>query len=203
VLGAAVACACGWAWAGAARADPPPPDDDDADAPAIRAVGESPDPSSLTAPAPLGAIGDPRDGTSGLHLDPLLRLSPESVGVAREAHQSIWAIGAHTAVAVEGRWWDTDAGVPVRGWRAGVRAAHDFSWARLSAMAAYEHVDTDLGRATFRDLGVSLTHLHRFSRWRTAWFGLSLANRTWLGGRPPPGESNGTALTLSIGTTFR
>lgn len=160
----------------------------------------------VKAAALMRELHDTPDATDGLHLDPALRLTPSSAGLTQEHQQRTYALGHHTTAKVEGTWWSVNHDVPVRGWRASISASHDFGFARLSATAATEHVDTDLGHGTFTDVGLSLSRSARLSRWMTGWVGLSVGYRHWLDQQrqaPPAGETDATQLTLSIGTTFK
>lgn len=136
-----------------------------------------------------------------LVLDPTLASRFETVHADEQSQHAIVPIGRGVDAILENTSWaNTD--VVARGWRTAAGLTRDFGVARLTAMASYNGVDGWLGGGRYVDLTVALTHTFKLSRWMTAWISLSLSVRSWTG-TPPPGESNGAAAMLSVGTTFR
>ena len=144
-----------------------------------------------------------------LWLDPVLRTHFEGLVQDTERHESEFVVG-DTRIILQGiasanvdRVEGPAVDVPSRSWRTGVHVTHSFGPIDLDVWAMLDGVQTRFGGGTYRDIGVSLSHKHKFSRWVTAWIALTIGTRKWLGDEPPPGEANGTAALLSIGTTFR
>ncbi len=149
-----------------------------------------------------------------LHLDDAV-LAPglEAFDATRDSRTTFIKLGPRTRLALDGASWSAnldmrdDGGpgardIPGHGWRAGLRLSHDFGLVRVRTNGSINHVDTRYGTGTYTDVGLSIGRTHRLSRWMTGWISLGIERRRWSG-PPPPGESNATELTLTIGTTFR
>lgn len=139
-----------------------------------------------------------------LHLQPLaqpLRIGlPESYDVDE---QRTVVLGKRTWVELQGVRYTNTSVTPERAWTASLRLAHDLGPFTIVAYAAAGGVDSRYTRGSYYDVGLSIGKSKKLSRWMTAWIALSIAHREWLG-EPPPGEVKGeTAVTLSIGTTFK
>ncbi len=136
-----------------------------------------------------------------LVLDPTLTSRFESLHADEDTAHVIVPVGRGVDAILENTTWVNDD-ITQRGWRAAAGLTRDFGVARLTASATYGGTDGFLGGGRYVDLTVALTHTFHLSRWMTAWISLSLTARTWQG-TPPPGEQNGAAAMLSVGTTFR
>jgi hypothetical protein len=145
-----------------------------------------------------------------LTIDPTLRSHYEGLTGESERHDTEITIG-DTHVILEGiasANRDTPERVSEdlesRSWRAAVRVTRKLGPFDFEAWAAVDGVQTRYGGGTYRDVGVALVKRFSLSRWMKAFVALSVTNRKWLGGGPPPpGEENDTKFMLSLGTTFR
>ncbi len=151
-------------------------------------------------------------GEPVLHLDPIPPLTTEGLGAKTDGVTQIIDLGRRARLVGEGTWWKTSmAPLPPgsdvddlsRGWRAGYTLTYDLGPLTIGASVGAGHVDSRYGRGTYRTIGVSVYRRFRLSRWMRAWIALSGAQQAWLGVDPPPGEANGPAGMLTIGTTFR
>jgi len=136
-----------------------------------------------------------------LVLDPTLTSRFESLHADEANVHSVVPVGHGVDAILDNTTW-ANPDIVERGWRAAAGLTRDFGVARLTAMASYNGVDGWLGDGRYVDLTVALTRTFRLSRWMTAWISLSISVRSWTG-TPPPGERNGAAAMLSVGTTFR
>jgi hypothetical protein len=136
-----------------------------------------------------------------LSLDPLLESRFETLHADEDTAAARIPLGAHLAAQLETTAW-SNTDIAERGWRsaAGLTASRG-NW-HLTAGVAWNGVDGRFGSGRYTDYRLSLARTFRLSRWMTAWIALSLEHRQWAG-TPPAGEQNGTALMLSVGTTFR
>lgn len=138
--------------------------------------------------------------------EPLLELDPvwrptRALDAPIDTTRALFVV-ADTLVALESSRWSYDNGMTGDGWGTSLRLSRNLGPLRVSGYASYQALDTRLGAGSYVDLGISVGRTVRLSRWMTAWIALSLGHRRWLD-EPPVGESSGTTLMLSVGTTFR
>jgi hypothetical protein len=143
-----------------------------------------------------------------LHLDAFSPLNAESSAVADHAMSRL-DLGRGVRVTAEGTWRSSALTSPlseldgtVRGWSAASELSYAVGPFRLGARAGAGYVDHRFERGSYRFAGVSVSRTFRLSRWMLAWISLGIGFKQWSGA-PPPGESNGAALELTVGTTFR
>jgi hypothetical protein len=148
--------------------------------------------------------------------EPLLELDPTwrpnaTLDAPETTTRATYTLGANTVATFESSQWslaatDPSLGLPENttgdGWGAAVRLVRKVGPLRVGGYAAYQALDTWYLRGTYVDLGLSVGHTFRLSRWMHAWIALGVGRRTWQG-QPPPGEANATNFMLTIGTTFR
>ena len=147
-----------------------------------------------------------------LTLDLVPRPGIAGLGVTEDTDRITLVLGQRATLTLSGASWRgyTDA-VPVdgnedelvRGARAALRFRYDLGWLQLDASASQNAMSSRYGSGTYRDVSLTISKSHRFSRWVTGWIGLSLANRQWTGQPPVGEEQSSTTLMLSIGGTFR
>jgi hypothetical protein len=136
-----------------------------------------------------------------LVLDPTLASRFESLHADEQRDHAVVPVGRGVDAILDNTSWVNDD-VVERGWRAAAGLTRDFGVARLTATASWNGVDGWLGGGRYVDLTIALTRTFKLSRWMTAWISLSVGVRSWTG-TPPPGERNGAAVMLGVGTTFR
>lgn len=136
-----------------------------------------------------------------LVLDPTLTSRFESIHADEDEVHAVLPVGRGVDVILDNTTWSNPE-IVERGWRTAAGLTRDFGVARLTAMASYNRVDGWLGGGRYVDLSIALSRTFKLSRWMTAWISLSISVRNWTG-TPPPGERNGAAAMLSVGTTFR
>jgi len=149
--------------------------------------------------------------------DPMWRPGSDAIDAVHGASSLRLVLGRQTWAVLDGSWWSAEresasyAGArdrPGHGWNAGLHIAHDFGVFRIDAGGSVGEFDglDDFGRrdarATYTDLGVTISRAFRLSRWNTAWISLGVGHRRWQGA-PPPGEANATQVMLTVGITFR
>lgn len=148
--------------------------------------------------------------------EPLLELDPTwrpnaTLDAPETTARVTYTLGANTAVSFEASQWSLGTGDPTLGppenttgdgWGAAVRLVRKLGPLRVGAYASYQVLDTWYLRGTYVDLGLSIGHTFRLSRWMNAWIALGVGRRTWQG-QSPAGEADATNFMLTIGTTFR
>lgn len=158
------------------------------------------EPTELHEEAPHEGLT--RDATGPLlHLEPLLRPNVESFVTDRESHTASFDLGPIARANIEASAWRGEL-FGATGWSGTIRVAHDFKWFQVGFEASINRVDSGTTHGSYRLLGLSIMRTKKLSRWMTAWISLTIGKRTWEG-QPPRGETNDTAVMLSIGTTFR
>lgn len=155
-----------------------------------------------------------RDATGPLlHIENALRPQAQGFDSDVRSDQIDLDVGPHTRVQFESSAWARyEDGIPkgwttslfgAEGWSSTLRIVHDFKVIQVGFEASYNRVDSSYAHGSYALVGISLTKTKRLSRWMTAWLSLSLGYQRWLGEGAPPGEQNGAAGMLTIGTTFR
>jgi hypothetical protein len=138
-----------------------------------------------------------------LVLDPLVRPNGEGLGDSDTHHRTTFDVPGSMQLVTDTVERYNELDVTTRGWRVEGWLHRDLGFARLSVGGALENIQSRDVRGTYYELGAAVTRVFRLSRWNTAWISLSLGKRKWLGVEPPPSESDGTQVMLTIGTTFR
>jgi hypothetical protein len=138
-----------------------------------------------------------------LVLDPVLRPNSEGLGDIDTHHRTTFDVPGSMQLVTDTVERYNELDVFTRGWRVEGWLHRDLGFARLSVGGAVENIQSRDVRGSYYELGAALTRVFRLSRWNTAWISLSIGKRKWLGTEPPPGESDGTQVMLTIGTTFR
>jgi hypothetical protein len=181
----------------------------------------------LIALALLAIEAEADDETTGITIraperwqngGPLLDSSPRAtpnvkgLGVSETTFARIVERGP-ARVAVRGSSWTCEQAllhapgvhldVPARGWETGLDLSYDLGPFRLGGHLTQGFVDSAYARGAYRDVGISISRTFTLSRWMHAWISLGVSRRNWLDEKPPPGETEGTTLMLSVGTTFR
>ena len=133
--------------------------------------------------------------------NPLLESRFETLHADEDTAAARIPLGHQLAVQLETTAW-SNRDIAEHGWRSVAGITADRGDWHLSARASWNGVDGRFGGGRYTDYGVSLARTLRMSRWMTAWIALSIAHRQWSD-TPPAGERNGTAVMLTIGTTFR
>ncbi len=161
-----------------------------------------------------------------LHLEPLGLPSAGGHGHVEDLRErTMMQIGDHAWAELEGVHWTnqgpdrrftTDLTTPERGWTASLRLSHDFGPFEASVLGRVGEIDSQhaqLGaqladsrsrytRARYYDIAFTIGTSKKLSRWKTAWFALTIGHRAWIG-QPPGDEQDATQVMLSIGTTFK
>jgi len=191
---------------GAAHADDhtgdrdPPPDVSGVAGNLLRAAREAPGKPWLHLDLGQGDV----EALAGQHVDDLWLTNAEPLSSsARETHVLELGHGARLSSDATS-WTSTQSGFEgvARGWRAKQELSYDIGALRIAVNAGAGQVDSRLAGGSYRFAGISATRTFRLSRWMLAWISLGAGFQQWTG-RPPPGESNGSSLKLTIGTTFR
>jgi hypothetical protein len=146
-----------------------------------------------------------------LKLDLVPRPNVVGLGVAEDTQRTAFRLGKRATINATATSWKgyTDA-VPLdgaesavaRGQRAAIGFSYDFGWLQLDASLSDNSLSSRYGSGQYRDVSLTLSKSHQFSRWVRGWIGLTIGHREWVG-IPPAGESNSSFLMLSIGGTFR
>ncbi|HEX5061375.1 MAG TPA: hypothetical protein VFV99_18535 [Kofleriaceae bacterium] len=176
-------------------------------------VASADDPPDSTEPTELHE-GLTREATGPLlHIETALRPAAEGFDADVRREQVDLDLGPRTYAQFESsayarfedgmpKGWTTSL-FNSEGWSTTLRMVHDFKVIQVGAEASYNRVDSAYAHGSYAFVGASLTRMRKLSRWMTGWISLSLGYTYWLGGQPPPGERNGAAGMLTIGTTFR
>lgn len=151
-------------------------------------------------------------GAPLLTLDIVPRPNVVGLGVTEDTKRTAIQLGPRAKIMMTGTSWKgyADAvptdGVPendvANGTRMAIGFQYDFGWLQLDAWASQNVLSSQYGSGAYRDVSLTISKSHRFSRWVTGWIGLSIGRRTWTTD-PPDGEDNATTIMLTIGATFR
>jgi hypothetical protein len=200
------------------RARPARADDDESSSTAhSRArAGADGEASSLVE---RGALHREPDGPL-LHLDTALSVRTEGVGA--DGHEEIQAVelGLRLRAVTSARWWQAglspgplgpgaaelsgarDLDVAARGWRLAGELSYDLGLFRIGASVATGRVDGRGESGSYSDVAVSISRGFQLSRGVRGWISVSAGLRRWSN-RPPPGESDGATVLLSVGGTWQ
>lgn len=148
-----------------------------------------------------------------LELDVVPRPNVVGLGVTNDTKRTaISLFGKRATITLTGTSWKGYAdAVPLdgneddiaRGSRAAIGFRYDFGWLQLDAELSQNTLSSRYGSGSYRDVSLTISKSHRFSRWVTGWIALSLGNRRW-DSVPPEGEAeSSTTLMLILGLSFR
>lgn len=155
-------------------------------------------------------------GKPQLELDLVPRPNILGLGVVEDTHRTAVTLFKRLTISASGTSWKGYAdAVPhegdalprdpreiANGRSYGVGLSYDAGWLRLDASLSENKLSSQYGSGAYREVSLSISKTHRFSRWVTGFLSLSIARRTW-NTPPPPGEFNSTYFLLSLGATFR
>jgi hypothetical protein len=147
-----------------------------------------------------------------LNLDIVPRPNIVGLGVTADTHRTAIQLGPRAKITMTGTSWkgywdavpiDGNEEAMAHGTRMGVGFHYDLGWLQIDAEWWQNTLSSQYGSGAYRDVSLRISKSHRFSRWVTMWFGLTIGYRKWEG-EPPPGEQRSSSyIMLGIGGTFR